>query len=473
MNGARTSNLFYEDYLDLSPLLHRNSIIDKTSNTSLYLSGRSWGGNSTEFLLINGGGNITDLPRIINEKGLVVVYTHSHSGYSSLVGSEYILDDEYDNVFSWLESKQNEGILWVDSTENIFDWMLELENVTILNRTGDSIFIKNDNNNIVEGVSLDVFENNISSVKIENLYQIYVDESNVVLPQFSANESMIVNFTFGNYNSSLPRLSYVDVHLDVLKADYDESLKKVTVQVINNTKLDIYNKTLTIIYNVTSNFYVYDNNYNFATITNGVISNSNSSYLANYNFSTGIFNFTLPHMSQHEIILQEYITLDSITEETSAGGRIVTHFPSYTDIQDGYKRVFTEKQNIQINLSSHENYTVKIEMINKTQNNITISVGEINYSIAENSSEKIDLNNDGYYDLKVSIIEIYSIGYAKIEFKEIEEEIIREGQVNTIEENKGNEDESIRGSKLEIIYYAFAIIVFFGIIFLLFRKLRK
>jgi hypothetical protein len=112
-------------------------------------------------------------------------------------------------------------------------------------------------------------------------------------------------------------------------------------------------------------------------------------------------------------------------------------------------------------------------MINKTQNNITISVGEINYSIAENSSEKIDLNNDGYYDLKVSIIEIYSIGYAKIEFKEIEEEIIREGQVNTIEENKGNEDESIRGSKLEIIYYAFAIIVFFGIIFLLFRKLRK
>ena len=66
-------------------------------------------------------------------------------------------------------------------------------------------------------------------------------------------------------------------------------------------------------------------------------------------------------------------------------------------------------------------YTIKLKKVeNQT---VTIKVESEIFDLNINQTKKIDLNNDGYYDLQISVNEVRSNGYADLEFKEIHEEV--------------------------------------------------
>jgi len=148
--------------------------------------------------------------------------------------------------------------------------------------------------------------------------------------------------------------------------------------------------------------------------------------------------------------------------------------PTQKQLKEGYVKILTKKQKVQVNLSNGEQYLAEIKEVNKILEKVVVSIGGNNYSIAKNSSEKIDLNNDGYYDLQVSVTQIYITGYAKVEFKEIHEEISQENK-ESVTESAVDNNENIAGDKYKIIYYILGGIIIFGIIlyFVWFKRNRR
>ena len=97
--------------------------------------------------------------------------------------------------------------------------------------------------------------------------------------------------------------------------------------------------------------------------------------------------------------------------------------PAYKQIQVGYEMVFRENYRLQINLSTKGIYLSKIEDVNRFTGNVTLSVNNTNYSVELNKSIKINLDNDSYYDLQVSVSGITIYNSTRMLFKEIHEEI--------------------------------------------------
>lgn len=155
---------------------------------------------------------------------------------------------------------------------------------------------------------------------------------------------------------------------------------------------------------------------------------------------------------------------------SSTGG--LTYKPTSKQIQEGYEQTLREGQKVKINLSNGENYTVVVGEVNKIQKKVIVNISGSNYSIAENFYVKIDLNNDGYYDLNIFVIHVYNNNYAKIGFKEIHEEIPAEnkeaGTGNTV-----NNSENSVNNKSKLIYYILGVAVLILIIGIIFKKVKK
>jgi len=66
-----------------------------------------------------------------------------------------------------------------------------------------------------------------------------------------------------------------------------------------------------------------------------------------------------------------------------------------------------------------------VNSVDSENKKVEIELEEINKTIEldENKTEKINLNDDGYYDLQILVRKIQTNGYANLEFKEIHEEI--------------------------------------------------
>jgi len=146
--------------------------------------------------------------------------------------------------------------------------------------------------------------------------------------------------------------------------------------------------------------------------------------------------------------------------------------PTQKQLKEGYVKILTKKQKVQVNLSNGEQYLAEIKEVNKILEKVVVSIGGNNYSIAKNSSEKIDLNNDGYYDLQVSVTQIYITGYAKVEFKEIHEEISQENKESVTESAVDNNEDAV-SNKNKLIYYVLGFVILVLIISLIILKSLK
>jgi len=156
-----------------------------------------------------------------------------------------------------------------------------------------------------------------------------------------------------------------------------------------------------------------------------------------YSYSLFVKDSISSYSLLRNIIKTSFSEEDTISEISSSGGIFK---PTQKQLKKGYEIILTKKQKVQVNLSNGGLYTAEIKEVNKTQEKVVVNVNENDYLIAENSSEKINLNGDRYYDLQISVIQIYETGYAKMQFKEIHEEVPAEEQEEQKEPSKIEEE---------------------------------
>ncbi len=238
--------LFMGQFAFASPseLPHLSDRVGNTTRSKqLYIYGRdsskSWNYNNMGFKVYWDEKNISAL---ISREELAIPYIHwmyppglypayhinTTSGFAEIL-------PEADARFQYMETRMNNGELWIDNSKNIFDYMLNLENVQILNQSADNktvtLNISNSNNLPMTGVTIKTSAKNVYSVKIGGLYQIYVNGSLAVLPSFDAGEvkTVIVTGDTG-YNPSLPQLTMVNADVNIFNAAYDPALDIITIK---------------------------------------------------------------------------------------------------------------------------------------------------------------------------------------------------------------------------------------------------
>jgi len=183
----------------------------------------------------------------------------------------------------------------------------------------------------------------------------------------------------------------------------------------------------------------------------------------------------LPHFSGTAPTITGYLLTateeEDDTTDTGGSSGFGTFKPSKESLEEGYSVNVIAGQSVQITYGEDEKKNVEIKSVSGESNTITVSVGGTDYQVVLNESCKIDLDNDGYYDLEISGNKIYSNGIANLEFKLINEEITSQPE----EEQK----KSITGKLPEIIkgvgWYVYVIIglVIIGIVIYLIRKRSK
>lgn len=297
-------NLFGTYYVKGWPLPHDNQILGTNSLGRPILNHfRSRGGGQTEFLARGGGGNIDELNEILANEGLVIVYTHSHIGFYHPEGSHYVLNNEPESVFAWLEGQQDAGAIWVDTVARIVDWLGALEKVEITSRAAGRYTVENRNSESISGVTLKVLDGTIRSAKIGERYLIYVTDGFVVLPALAGGEQSVVEIQGGTYESWLPRLTYVDAHVDVLRADYDALRRTARLVATGTTQHDVNNKRLTVQYDESPGFDVKVDGAIVAMVRNGVTVHADPNYQFSYDPGPGILSLRLPTLSANTIVI--------------------------------------------------------------------------------------------------------------------------------------------------------------------------
>jgi len=143
-----------------------------------------------------------------------------------------------------------------------------------------------------------------------------------------------------------------------------------------------------------------------------VIANSTSYVSFDYSGNSALFELELGAMP---------ITTE---EETPTSGSPPVYYPTQKQLEEGYSKLLRKTQKVQF-IINEETYTAVINSVNVINKKVEIEIeGEgILVELSEGSVGKIDLNDDGYYDLQISCKEVRINGYADLEFKEIHEEI--------------------------------------------------
>ncbi len=137
--------------------------------------------------------------------------------------------------------------------------------------------------------------------------------------------------------------------------------------------------------------------------------------------------------------------VETTTEEDSSGGAIVT--PSYTikedKLQEGQSRQLRQGYKVTIDFARQGKKILNVVLVDKESNLIKVSVENIsNFEITNGTTEKIDVNSDGFYDLEVTLEDISNSGSARINFKEIYQEIPSDNEDEVQEQAKQGEETS-------------------------------
>jgi parallel beta-helix repeat protein len=189
------------------------------------------------------------------------------------------------------------------------------------------------------------------------------------------------------------------------------------------------------------------------------------------------------------------ITTEESPEEDDKGGgsggsgeedEVPTFRPTYKQIQNGYEAFLREGYRVIINLSANGTYTTDIVDVNWFTGKVDFFINDTNYSAELNKTTKLNLNQDNYYDLQVSVIQITMGNGTRMSFKETYEEIpawLREpvnGSVldgNSTGDNlKGDNENASGGESRKIIFFVLVIIILliiFVVSVLIFIRISK
>ena len=152
-------------------------------------------------------------------------------------------------------------------------------------------------------------------------------------------------------------------------------------------------------------------------------------------------------------------------DSPGGGGGIPTFNPTEEQLKEGYTNYFYKgwKANLIIN-----NISYLLEIKDVTANQVNFFITGEDYVIVLNTTSKLNLDENNYYDLQI-VLESIIANKAKLSFQEIHEEIPAEKQEEQEEKSK-IEDESKWW--IWLIFGALGILILLQIIFY-FKKLRK
>jgi hypothetical protein len=155
---------------------------------------------------------------------------------------------------------------------------------------------------------------------------------------------------------------------------------------------------------------------------------------------------------------------------------VITTFVSTEELSEGYSRSFKVNNQIKFEFNN-ESVIARVSSINS--DSVVVNVSGRDYSINNNSLEKIDFNKDGYYDLQINVNSInYASGKSNIEFKLISEPVESEEQEEVIEEveeeiNNYVPEDDKNDKCLKITLIIIGIVILGLIIFFPHKKVKK
>jgi len=358
----------------------------------------------------------------------------------------------------------NDGPLVLGSEEGYSDYFFagKIDELRIYNRTlsfSEIVQHYSSNLNKINNTSWNFYQN-FSNITGNNSYQIFLENSSgefistekiyilfnlsIEMSKFGgvstnlasgmnlANISNLIldNPSYGLINFSEPISFLRDADLNTYVNISDSFVS------INSTALSELDKSATItLYGITLS--------NPRIMKDGAV--CPSTICTEVNYSGGNYTFTVTGFSNYS--LEE--TPSSTTDDTISGGSGKgTYKPSKSSLENGFSVNVVVGQKVQITYSDGKTNLVEVESVSEEK--VVVSVDGVNYEISSLGSGKIDLDDDGFYDVEISNKKVYSNGVANLEFKLIHEEVASGGQ----EEQKSNVGEVIE----DIDWYLYVII---------------
>ncbi len=168
--------------------------------------------------------------------------------------------------------------------------------------------------------------------------------------------------------------------------------------------------------------------------------------------------------------ISSVVVIETVVPE-SVGGSI-SYTVTETKLQEGQVRQLREGAKVKLEFSRQG--TKILEVVFVGDDSVKVKVGGVEVEIANGTTEKIDVNDDEFYDLEVSVQDISSTGSARLMFKEIYEEIVSDVEEGVEEEVKEEEDvvSDVEPEKRVWVYFVIGGIVLIGFVvfFVLFKK---
>ncbi len=159
--------------------------------------------------------------------------------------------------------------------------------------------------------------------------------------------------------------------------------------------------------------------------------------------------------------------VEAVTPDDSPGGINPPVTVKEEKLQEGQTRQLREGAKVKIEFANQGSKTLEVVDVNKNTNVVKVKINDIEVEVVNGTTEKIDVNGDGFYDLEVSVEDISSTGSSRLKFKEIYEEIQGDDEEAVTEEVMddviNNEEEEVINEKSNLWKY----LVVIGIVGLL------
>ncbi len=170
----------------------------------------------------------------------------------------------------------------------------------------------------------------------------------------------------------------------------------------------------------------------------------------------------------------KYIVTSSDESESVGGSPSITVKES--KLQEGQVRQLRAGTKVKLEFSGQG--TKILEVVSVNEGSVEVEIEGVEVEIVNGTTEKIDVNDDGFYDLEVSVQDISSTGSARLMFKEIYEEIkgeVEEGVEEEVKEESDEGEELVEEEGKRVWFYFVIggiLLIGFIVFFVLWKKKR-
>ncbi len=228
----------FEDFLDASRILYYyQGASEALIPPKLLAFAQSYTYEKKEF-------TTGDLDKLAEQKGYHHVHAYFVTNSPELDNSSLKKDGDgntywrtsthLENGLKGLEDYQEEDKVWVRDFTTIADFLQAWQDIKIIDFTNNSITIKNEGENAIDGLSLYNPAGKIESAKSGDTYYPYVRDGYVVLPRLEKNETRIVEF---GSDDNIPQIkNLTDKHIEISDVSYNSKDKKLSINIAPSGK---------------------------------------------------------------------------------------------------------------------------------------------------------------------------------------------------------------------------------------------